>query len=250
MTNENENTTVGPKSKASSKTLFLIMGVGLAAVVIILVFIFLRGGFNQETELTPNQEQTVDPNIPVASVDGVMITQGEINLRTQVLVNNNQLAGVELSADQLAEAERLALQQLVNETLILNAAAQDNVFVEDSEVEQEFALTVANFPDEQAFQDVLATNNLTEADVRQDIARQLTIQKYVNLNTDTGSIQVTDEEIGQLYDQYAALQDNMPLQEEIEDQLEQQLFQQKYNEQIDVLLAALQAAADIEYFRQ
>jgi len=180
-----------------------------------------------------------------ATVDGTEITQSEVETRTGLIIAGFRLPADQITSEQTAQAKQIALQQLINETLILHAAQASGITVGSEQIQTELDAIKANFPDEQSFKQAMNDNKVTEDELRTDIARRLTIQKYIDANTDNDSIEVTEEEVNQLYDQYAANQENMPDIEEIRSQLEQQIFQQKLNQQIDEVIKKLQDAADI-----
>ncbi len=243
---------VTKKKRTSNKNILLAGGGVIVLVIIALAIIFFTGGMDRfladsqtDDNNTTDQSQNQDNNKTVAIVDGQKITQAEVNDRTGLIIAGFNVPANQITNEQKVQARQIALQQLINEMLILKAAQSSGITVSTDEVQGELDKIIGNFPDEQSFNQALSKNNLTVDNLKNDITRRLIIQKYIDANTNGSSIEVTDDEVGQLYDQYAANQDNMPDIEEIRKQLEQQIYQQKLNKQVDALIKKLQDAADI-----
>lgn len=239
----------------SNKNILLVIGGVIILVAIALAVVFFTGGMGKlsdkgksDGENAADQSQNQASNKTVAVVDGQEITQADVDNRTSLIIAGFNIPANQVTDEQKVQARQIALQQLINETLILKAAQDSGITVSSEQVQGELDKIVGNFPDEQSFNQALDNNKLTVDDLKNDITRRLVIQKYIDDNTDSSSIEVTDDEVGQLYDQYDANQDNMPDIEEIRSQLEQQIFQQKLNQQIDALIKKLQDAADITIF--
>ena len=245
---------VNKNNSKSNKNALLAIGGVVVLIVIASAIIFFTGGMNKISDkiqpggenATQSQDET--NNKTVAVVDGQEITQADVDNRTGLIIAGFNVPANQVTNDQKLQARQIALQQLINEMLILKAAESSGITVSSDQIQSELDKIIGNFPDEQSFKQALATNKVTVDDLKNDISRRLVIQKYIDANTDSSSIEVTDDEVGQLYDQYAANQENMPDIEEIRSQLEQQIFQQKLNQQIDALIKKLQDAADITIF--
>lgn len=185
-------------------------------------------------------------NAVVATVDGVEITQQQVNER----IERNRTA-LETQGTDLANAETRALieeqiiNQLVNEALIVAAATEAGIEVTEAEVDTEYANIQARFETPELFESELENNLFTEQSLRANIERELITQKYIDQMTADAEIEVTDEEVQTLYDQVAAQNDTVPPLEEVRDQVEGQIRNQKLAALIDQLISDLRADADI-----
>lgn len=248
MINESGSSNVEQfRHKKSSNIPWVVLVIVIVIAVIGLAIAYFTGFFDK-TVATPEpvaSEQPTGTNI-IAQVNGLPITENEIIQRTQLVLAGLNIPENEITEEQLIQAQQFALQQLVNEILVLSAALNNNILISDQEVQAEFDLLVGNYPDVESFQQNLVANNITEQDIRFDIGKQLTIQKYINANTDRESIEVTEDEVVSLYGQYEE-QTEEPLDiEEVRAQLSEQVIQDKLNQQIDQLFQTLQEAANIE----
>lgn len=236
--------TTAPKS--TSKILWIVLGLVLVIVAAAAVFAFDKGFFNaggDDTAIlgnTPSEESDI-----AARVNKAEITNDQVAARVQLILSNTQAQGTQITPDLVVAARQQALQQLINETLILQAAQDSNIAASDEAVQAQYDTFASSFPSPEQFQQALSDNNATEQEIKADITRQLTIQQYIDENTDSESIVVTDEEVKNLYDQYSE-QGEIPAIDEVRGQLEQQLRQQKLNAQIDQLIQKLADAANIE----
>lgn len=248
MVNLTENSnSASAKVKGGDNTPFKVLAVVVIIVVVGLVVAYFTGFFDKNDKIGSSVDTGAVPgNNVIARVNGVVITQNDVNQRAQTIVSGLQTPGTQLSDEQITQAQQIAFQQLVNEILILEAAQQNNISVSNEEIDTEFEKIVTSYPDEQSFQQDLIVNNISEQDVKADIGRQLTIQKYINQNTDSAGIEVTEDEINSAFEQFSSQQEEVAGLEEVREQLVQEIFQAKFNQQIDQLIQTLQAAASIE----
>lgn len=248
----NESTPdVTQKTAASSEssTTGKLVGLAIGAVIIIAgaVALFALDG-NPLAQFTGSQDGSARSGDVVARVNGEEVTRGELDAR--VLQTEQQLQaqgqGAQLEQEDAREQlEQQALEQLISQKLILQAAAEANITVSDEQVEQQFQQTVSQLGSGDALDQQLAQFGLTQETFRQSIRDQLTVQQYLAQTVDQSAITVSDEEIQATYDQISAQQDVPPLAE-VRDQVEAQLRQQKQNTQINELVQNLRADADIE----
>lgn len=234
--------------KSSSKKIYISLGLFL--VLAALGAAYFSGFFSEKGE---DSDSSYSENYPsgnlAAEVDGMGIYQSEVDTRRDLILANAQIVPAEADVEQKSQAQSLALQQLINEILILNAAQKIGLAVNPQDVQGELDAVVANFPDQATFEQALSDNNLTLDSLKNDISRRLLIEMYIKEMTDSDNIQITEEEVLELYGQYESQQqDDLPDLEEVRGQLEQQIFQQKLNKQIDDMVAALQATAEIQTF--
>lgn len=221
------------KGKSSQTLMTIIGGIVVLAVIVLLGWYLFSNNTATDAE-------------GAASVNGAIISQEE--LQTQMAQQQASLAalGAGNTPDETVLREQ-ALNALISEELLLQAASEAGITVTDEEVNAQIEATRAQFPDEEAFNTALESEGFTEESLREQVQEQLTIQKYINSEIDLDAITVTDEEIQSLYDQVAATQDVPPLSE-IRTQVEAQIQQQKEQGFVGQLLEKLRDAANIEIF--
>jgi parvulin-like peptidyl-prolyl isomerase len=138
-----------------------------------------------------------------ATVNGKNITRAEVDKAFQRLGDNRQ----GLSEEEALTAKLGILDELILEEILLEKAKQANIQVPDSEVDTAYNDAKKNIPDEQ-FQQQLTQRNLTAADMREGLRRQLVSQKLLE-NQITSKITVSDQQVTDFFNANRA-QFNLP----------------------------------------
>jgi peptidyl-prolyl cis-trans isomerase SurA len=134
-----------------------------------------QGGLN-----IPNNVQFVGPQDPAvrkatAIVNGEVITESDIDHRLALLLGPNR---PQLPAEELPRARAQVLRGLIDETLQIQAAAQQEITVEDREVEQYYTgLARDNNQTPQAFAAYLRTMGSSERSLKRQIRGSLAWQR-------------------------------------------------------------------------
>ena len=93
----------------------------------------------------------------------------------------------------------------------------------------------------------LTVANITEAQLRENIARQIAIQAYLLKNIDSASITVTDKEISDFYTEYSKTQTaKVPSLKDLTAQIKQQITTNKQQVLVNAFILSLRAKAKIE----
>jgi peptidyl-prolyl cis-trans isomerase C len=136
----------------------------------------------------------------VAKVDGVVIADKEVSQELAML--RQQMAG-RVSAEQLNSMEPMLKQQavanLVNRTLLTQAADRENITVTDEQVDAKYDEIKGNFPDEETFIAQLGRSNMTPDEFRVEVERGLKLEELVGFKT-AGAGAPTEEEAREFYD--------------------------------------------------
>jgi peptidyl-prolyl cis-trans isomerase SurA len=138
-----------------------------------------------------------------AVVDGRPITRGEVEKAFQ----RNRDASQPLSQEETLTAEMGVLDDLITQDIMLAKAKALNITVTDAEVDAAYADAKKGIADE-AFQQELTKRNLTIADMRESLRRQLIAQKLVEREV-TGKVAVSDQEVTDFFNANRA-QFNLP----------------------------------------
>ncbi|MBU5445027.1 peptidylprolyl isomerase [Paenibacillus sp. MSJ-34] len=89
-----------------------------------------------------------------------------------------------------------ALQQIISETLLDQAAKQANVTVTDQDIAEEINHLKNSFPSEDQFNMILAQQGMTEEDLKENMRAQVKINKIFEPN-----INITEESVKQFFDE-------------------------------------------------
>lgn len=181
--------------------------------------------------------------IPGLIILGILIFGLFRNYFISAVVNGEQISRLELLMElEKTEGQRV-LQTLVTEKLIEQEANERNLSVSQEEIDSEIAKIEESISGQgQNLDDLLAIQNFTRDQLREQLHNQLLLQKMVDEN----AVEVTDEEINEYIEQN---QDSFPEEadfEEIRSNLSEQLRQQKLNTEVQNLLTQLQSEANID----
>lgn len=242
--NDDNNNDHAPRqsanAKTSAKTLLLTAG-GLAVLVILAGFVLtgkMSGIFGAST-----------PSGPAAVVNGEEIPRSEYEDRVDQFEASLSQQGQDVSSDDIrTQIREQALSNLIDETLLLQAAEVQGVTASEEEVEQAVAQVRGQFESEDAFNEQLAASGSTFEEYRTNVHRQLSIRQLIEANAQAGELEVSDEEVQTFYDQAVQGTEDAPALEQVRPQIETQLSQQKFQQVAQRLIEELRADADIERF--
>ncbi|MDZ7726043.1 MAG: SurA N-terminal domain-containing protein [Candidatus Campbellbacteria bacterium] len=190
----------------------------------------------------------------VATVDGETITRAQYESRVdQVRSNYESQSGGPIEDKAIEDQiKRTAIDGLINETLLVNAAEKAGVNVSDEEVEQSLEEYKAQYESDDAFQNDLKSLGISENDLRENIRNSIMVTSYVESQAEEGEIAVTDAEIEEFYNlQVSNIPEGtedgqVPTLEEFREQGRQILENQKLNSAASRIVEGLRSEANIE----
>lgn len=180
---------------------------------------------------------------PVAVVNGEEINQQDYNFIKDQIKEQSSIQGQELSGDQLEEQ---ALNQVISQTLILQKAEEEGFSATEEEVNNQYQSVITRAGGQDALDQVLSDLGLTEDYIKEDIRQQVIIEKYVQSQGEGESLEVTDQEVSDFYDQMSSQQENAPAFDQVESQIRSQLEQQKQGQLVSEIVSQLRENAEIE----
>jgi peptidyl-prolyl cis-trans isomerase C len=137
----------------------------------------------------------------VAVVNGTVITRGQLKQEIQAVRKRLERNGRDLGAAQLSQLEPRVLEGLIDRELLFQEAEQAGIRVDDKTVAAQLAKLKKRFPDEAAYKKALAQMHLSEQDVRLQIRRGMTIQRWID-GKFVHSISVPEQEVKAYYDSH------------------------------------------------
>jgi parvulin-like peptidyl-prolyl isomerase len=159
----------------------------ISIIVAILIIAILAVGFlSQWTFYLQKSEQT---DFVLVNVNGEEITQMQLNEQWDALP---VIAKMQLTKDQL-------LEELVQETLLLQEARKEGIEVSDAEVNQfiSIQLTQMGMTVEQ-FEEALTAQGTNSLDMKEIYKKQLTVAKLFDTTIDV-ALNATEEEVQEYY---------------------------------------------------
>lgn len=189
----------------------------------------------------------------VATVNGDIITKADYNTQLANSLASYKIQGVDVTdVTKLSQIKTQVLDNLISDKLISQGVVASGIKATADEVEKQFQTILTQIGGADALKVELVKNNLTEAQLRENISKQLAAQAYLLQNIDTKSIIVSDAEIAQFYADYSKTQKTtnpkavVPALKDLSAQIKQQLISNKQQALIVNFIASLRAKAKIE----
>lgn len=145
-----------------------------------------------------------------AVVNDAIILESELHARMiPLLAEAEQIADAKERERRMAKIQSQALDDMVNEELIVQAAEAAKIEVDSSEVQAALdEIKTNNKLDDAALQKVLAAQDFTMANYKADLRRQLLRMRAVNQLV-APKVTVTDEDVRARYDQMQRRSDSV-----------------------------------------
>lgn len=135
----------------------------------------------------------------VAVVNGTVITRKDLDREMRVARRRYARMGRTLAGPEVPKMEARILESLIDRELIFQEAVKSGIHIDDQTVKNELATLKKRFSNEAAFQKALREANLSEADVRIQIRRGMTIQRLID-DRFVHKISVSPKEVKEYYD--------------------------------------------------
>ncbi len=212
-----------------------------------------------EGQNQPEQSQEIgtdlDDDDAMAVINGEEILKEEFTKefeRTKVMVSAQY--GIDLEAEEnealIPQLQQQAMQNLVSQTVLLQEAENQDLNPSEEEVEANLDQLKEQLGGEEGYQEALEEDNLTEEELKEMLSQEAMISQVIENNVNLESVEVTEEEIENYYEQYTAQmeeqQQEVPPLEEIEGDLKAQIQQQKTQEIEQAYIQNLMDESDIE----
>lgn len=252
------------ESQAGTKNLLILAAVLIAIAAVIFAGYYYysndggeTSGIDMESSMTGDQagqQQNVaelftlpESDSAVAMVNGESLPASQFNSQVTQAAQQAQTQGADLSNEETrAGIKEQALDMMINTELLLQAADESDVTVEEGAVDAEVERIRSGFDTEEAFQTQLGAANTTIEELETNLAKDLRLQAYLDEAIPMSEFSVTDAEVESFYQEAAAGNPNVPALEEVRDQVEQQVQTQKRQAAIQEMLTGLRADAEIE----
>jgi FKBP-type peptidyl-prolyl cis-trans isomerase (trigger factor) len=233
--------------KEKSKTGMYIAAIVIVAVTLLTVLFMLEREGRSSTGVFDSYFAAQESSVVVAVVNGEEITGKDLNTSIQQFNQAAVAQGVDTSSPEvIADIRTQALDVLVNTTLLKQAAQEQGVEVSAEATAERLDAIQADIGGAEALQARIAELGLTQADLEEDINEELVIQALLNTLFAEAEIDVTDQEIQEVYDAAGGGGEELPPHEEVSDQIETQVRGSKEQEVIEEYLGTLRTDAAIE----
>ncbi|SDM49266.1 SurA N-terminal domain-containing protein [Fictibacillus solisalsi] len=193
--------------------------------------------------------QKVDEKKVVATVNNDKIVGKDYNMALSSSQMQMQQMGQDPSSKEAAkQIKDQTVESLIGQSLILQDAEKKGYKASDKEVNDQLSQTKKQYKDEKKFAAALKQANLSESDLKGQIADGIASQKYIE--KEVPADKVSDKEIQDYYNKYAkqstGKDQKAPKLEEVKPQIKQQLEQQKQQEKLVKKVQDLKKNAKID----
>ena len=195
------------------------------------------------------EAQQIDEKKTVAIVNDKEILGIDYNVALASIQGQMQLMGQDPSSKEATEqAKNQAIDGLVGQTLLLQEANKKSYNVSEADINKQLDEIKKQFKTEKELEAALKESGMDMKALETRIADNIKLTQYVEKEVPVGKI--TDDEIQQMYDQYAeqgkSTGQEVPKLEDIKPQIEQSLQQQKQQEKLAQQVEELKKTATID----
>ena len=195
-------------------------------------------------EPTSQLELPADDEV-VAVVNGEDVLGKFYNSVARQMETSLLQTGEDVTAPENADLVKTqALTAIVDNTLVIQDAKEKGYEPEEAAVDEQVEGLKSQFETEEALEEALARTGFTMDDIREQLRERMMYDSYVTEELEAG--EVTDEEVQEAYDGFAASSEEAPSFEEMEPTIRQSLQEQKQQEAVMVRIEELRESAEIE----
>ncbi len=226
---------------SKEKMMSIVIVVLVVAVVLFVVFF---GAGKMSKPLSSVNNAALDS---VASVNGVPIPRASFDAQLAIATTTYKTQGVDVAdATKLAAIRTQVLNDLINNELVAQGVKSSGTLADDAEVETQFQNILKQSGGADKLKAQMTAANLTEAKLKDNITKQLTIQKFLLKNVDISTATSSDAEIKKFYDDNTKGLKTPPKLKDVKEQIRQQIITNKQQQLINAFLTALRAKSDVK----
>lgn len=252
MVNEMSQTAVDNAEDSTTpvgKSFNLKAYVGAVVAIIIifggLIFVLEKEG-RISTGLFTGLISQMDARKPAAKVNDVAITKSDYQSSLEQLSDMSAAQGADLSDAATLEAlKEQTIETLVNAEVLRQAALDEGLTASNEDIDGRYNEISEGLGGAEALAAKMAEFGVTEAALKRDIENEFLIQQLFDLKV-FDSVEVTDTEVQELYDQAVLLGNELPPLEEIREAIVDQIRNEKAQPLINDYIEELRNEADIE----
>ncbi len=217
-----------------------LLAILLAVVMVSTIMVVAPGG----------GDRRADQDI-VAVVNGDEITWAELESRASQMKMRYEMQGEAVTPEMEDRIREMVLDNMIDEILLLQEALRQGFDVTEEEIDEAYEDIVARYDSEEELKSLLHEDGMTVEDLRDQIREQLIIMGYIDeyVEQELGEegLEVTEEDVRELYERYSAQMEDFPEYDEVESYLREELEDQRYYDAISQLVADLREASTINY---
>lgn len=223
-----------------------------SVIAVIVVLVIIAGGWylystGKLTSIVGSGTATSTATI-VASVNGQNITYGQLTAAEAQLATQAGVSATSTDPTVKSQLQSGALDSLISLALLQQAAQKAGIVASSTAVDAQVQAAKTQLGGDAAYQQALAKQGITESALRDQIAKNLAVQIYLEQTLNLSQATATDAEISAAYDQVKSQQSDVPPLSQVKDQVKQLVIQQKQQQLISNEVAKLRQGANIQTF--
>lgn len=217
----------------------------IAGVVVLVVLVGIGYSYMGKTKKPVTAEA---PKVEsIAKVNGVDITKSAYDSQLAATITSLKSQGVNTDdATQLSAIKTQVLNDLIGTELVNQAVKASGVTATAEEVEKQIQAIIAQVGGADKLPAELAKANLTEAQLRENVAKQLAAQKYLLSKIDISTATASDAEVTKFYNDNVKGKAGAPALKDITAQIKQQIINTKQQQLLVAFIQTLRQTAKVE----
>jgi peptidyl-prolyl cis-trans isomerase C len=186
------------------RSIFLCLALTAAFFTVSIGDASFAAGKSKKSASSSSDKASSSSKDKAAVVNGTVITQAAYDQEVSRFQQQMQRMGQNVNPEQMGELKKKVLDSMINRELLLQECKRLGIKANDDEIDQQVAAIKSKVPNEADFTNMLTTLNVTEADFRNEIARDLTVKKFI-MQEIAPKASVTPEESKAFYDAHPDL---------------------------------------------
>lgn len=224
--------------------------VGSVVVVLVLlaglVYVMEKQG-KISTGFFDGIDKMVATRTAVATVNDGKISRYDLDISMSQITAGAAQQGADLTdATVVAEIQTQALDMLINTELLKQEAGNRGIAITDEDVQKRYETLKTDVGGEEALMERMKEFNIDTKTLRRDIKNELTIQALLDTVFTEKKIEVTEEEVLEMYAAAGGEEAGLPAIAEVREQIETQVRTSKEQEVVTGFVDELRKGAAIE----
>lgn len=221
------------------KKLITFLGLTVLSLLLVACASGDEGEKAQQVELPQiTDEEKLSEDELVVTVNDEEVTGETYNLVYTQLKLHAVQTGQDYTDEELQE---LTLDSVIDRQLLIQQAEKDGIVITDEDAREEMELLKQE--NEAGFETMLEQYQLTESLFHHQLIFEMTMNEYLR---EVINVEVTNEEVKEVYEEAKAENENLPELVEIHDTLKGQIESQKRNEKLQAQVDEFREQSDIE----
>jgi len=164
---------------------------------LILTFIMIVSAISIALPLSAEEKQP--PQVQVATVNGVVITQSDFDREVKEIQQRFTRMGKPVNSDQLQALKSEILESLIDRELLFQESKKNDIKIDETVINTQLDSIKKQFPSNEDFKKALSRMDISEAALTSQIRRELAINQFIAKQL-ADKITIPDKDIKGFYD--------------------------------------------------